>query len=56
MKGAVDRDWAHVTPNQDFDGEGGGFGNLRQGVRTVDIKAVYLLCWQGRFAPQDQAQ
>ena len=32
MKGAVDRDWAHVTPNQDFDGEGGGFGDLCRGV------------------------
>ena len=40
MKGAVDRDWAHVTPNQDFDGEGGGFGDLRRGVRTVNIKAA----------------
>ena len=40
MKGAVDRDWAHVTPNQDFDGEGGGFGDLRRGVQTIDVEAV----------------
>ena len=26
--------------NQDFDGEGGGFGDLRQGVRTIDVKAA----------------
>ena len=40
MKGAVDQDWAHVTPNQDFDGEGGGFGNLCRGVQTIDIEAA----------------
>ena len=40
MKGAVDRDWAHVTLNQDFDGEGGGFGNLCRGVQTIDVEAA----------------
>ena len=45
-RGALDRDWVRVTPNQDFDGvegdlEGvdGGFGTFRRGVRTVDVNA-----------------
>ena len=40
MKGAVDRDWAHITLNQDFNGEGGGFGDLSRGVQTIDVEAM----------------
>ena len=43
-KGAVDRDWVHITPNQDFDGvEGdfkgvdGDFGIFCRGVWTIDV-------------------
>jgi hypothetical protein len=56
MKGAVDRDWAHVTPNQDFDGvegdlEGvdGEFGTFRRGVRTVDVDAGLSSVLAGAF-------
>ena len=56
MKGAVDRDWAHVTPNQDFDGvegdlEGvdGEFGTFRRGVRTIDVDAGLSSMLAGAF-------
>ena len=48
-EGAVDRDWVHITPNQDFDGEGEGFGNLRQGVQTIDIEATLSSVLEGAF-------
>ena len=56
MKGAVDRDWAHITPNQDFDGvegdlEGvdGEFGTFRRGVWTVDVNARLSSVLAGAF-------
>ena len=39
MKGAVDQDWAHVMPNQDFDGEE-FFGTFHRGVQMVDVDAA----------------
>ena len=58
MKGAVHQDWAHVTLNQDFDGDGEGFGNLCRGVWTVNVEATLSSVLEGAFcfALQDQAR
>ena len=55
-KGALDRDWVHVTPNQDFDGvegdlEGvdGDFSAFCQGVRTIDVDAGLSSMLAGAF-------
>ena len=49
----LDRDWVHVTPNQDFKGDLDGidsdFGASHRGVWTVDIDARLSSVLAGAF-------